>query len=335
MILFDKRWYGDHGIGRFARMIGEGLALPALPLLGSPSGAFDPFLLAWVLRSCNASDVFFSPGYNAPFLFRGVRLLTIHDLNHLDVPVSRSFLKTLYYELFIRLAISRAARVLTVSEFSRQRIVEWSGCSPEKVVNVGNGVDPAFNADVSPWQPGFSYFLCVSNRRAHKNEERLLRAFAAADLAPDVRLVLSGEATPELLQLAAALGLDERLVFRGRVPETELPSLYRGALALVFPSLYEGFGLPVIEAMACGTAVITANTTSMPEVAGNAALLVDPLSVSEIAAAMLRLHQDVLLRQELAARGLLRAQQFSWDAVAARVRAVLDGVALIERDAAR
>lgn len=88
-MLFDKRWYGDHGIGRFARVIGEGLALPALPLSGSPSAPADPLQLSWALRHCSTGDVFFSPGYNAPFFFRGRLLLTVHDLNHLDVPTSQ------------------------------------------------------------------------------------------------------------------------------------------------------------------------------------------------------------------------------------------------------
>jgi glycosyltransferase involved in cell wall biosynthesis len=113
--------------------------------------------------------------------------------------------------------------------------------------------------------------------------------------------------------------------FTGLVPEEKLPSLYRGAEALVFPSLYEGFGLPLLEAMACGTPVVTANTTALPEVAGRAALLVDPTSVEQIAEAMKRIVSDTSLRQQLREKGLARAAQFSWDSTTARVHELLTG----------
>jgi glycosyltransferase involved in cell wall biosynthesis len=263
-IFFDKRWYGDHGIGRFAREFGARINHIDATLSGSPSAPLDPLFMSLALRKLTPDDTFLSPGYNAPLSIKGRMIFTIHDLNHIDVTANRSLPKWLYYETCIKHGIKKSTHVLTVSNFSRQRIIEWSGCQPEKVINVGNGVDSAFHPSSTSWQSGYRYFLCIGNRRPHKNEERLLQAFAAANLPTDIRLVFSGEATPSLLQLATTLRVGERLVFRGRVPETELPTLYRGAIALLFPSLYEGFGLPVIEAMACATPVMKSNTTSLP-----------------------------------------------------------------------
>jgi glycosyltransferase involved in cell wall biosynthesis len=122
-----------------------------------------------------------------------------------------------------------------------------------------------------------------------------------------------------------AYQIRSRIDFVGAVPEAKLPSLYRGAEALIFPSLYEGFGLPVLEAMACGTPVVTANATAMPEVAGDAALLVDPNSVEQIARAMEQIVSDTTLRQQLRHKGLRRAAEFSWPSTAARVRELING----------
>jgi glycosyltransferase involved in cell wall biosynthesis len=214
--------------------------------------------------------------------------------------------------------------VLTVSEYSRQEIIRWAGLQPNRVVNVGNGVDDSYNPDVPSYAPGFDYLLCVSNRKAHKNELRIVEAFTRANIDPKIRLVFTGEPSNELSALCRQLNPGHRVVFAGPVPEADLPPLYRGALALIFPSLYEGFGLPVIEAMACGTPVLTSNTTSLPEIAGNAALLVNPMSLEQIAAGIESLCRDPQLREHLRRRGFNRAKQFRWDDVAAKVKAVLD-----------
>jgi glycosyltransferase involved in cell wall biosynthesis len=206
--------------------------------------------------------------------------------------------------------------------------LEWSGLPPESVVNVGNGVDPIYSPGGNIYAPGYRYFLCVSNRRGHKNEAGLLKAFAAVVVGNDVKLVLTGRPSPEVEAIIQEEELASRVVFTGLVPEDELPALYRGAIALVFPSFYEGFGLPVVEAMACGTPVITSDVTSLPEVAGGAALLVDPHSVQDIAAAMRRILTEPELGKELARKGVEQAKKFSWDDVAARIKTVLREVEL-------
>ncbi|MEP7098980.1 MAG: glycosyltransferase family 1 protein [Burkholderiales bacterium] len=322
-VVADKRWGGEHGIGRFSRKVLGQIAHRELDIGGRPMDPFDPIRLSIALRRIPRGNVFFSPGYNAPFLSNQRFLFTVHDLNHIDRPENSSVPKRIYYALVLKRACLRAAKVLTVSEYARQRIIRWSGVPDQQVVNVGNGVDDAFTPGSPAASSGRPYFLCVSNRRPHKNESRVLSALAASGLPADVELVLTGPPTQGLNDEIRARGLDGRVRFTGTVSDEELAELYRGAIGLVFPSLYEGFGLPVVEAMACGTPVITSTTTALPEIAGDAALLVDPMRVDEIAEAMTRLHDDQALRIRLREAGLRRATQFTWSSVADRVSAAI------------
>lgn len=170
------------------------------------------------------------------------------------------------------------------------------------------------------------YVICVSNRKGHKNESRLLDAFALAKLPADVKLVLTGTPDSALLARALSLNIGSRLVFSGNLDEERLADLYRGALFLIFPSLYEGFGLPIIEAFSCGTPVITSNVTAMPEIAGEAACLVDPNNVEDIANSIDDLYQSQDLRAALRKKGLIRARSFNWQAVVDRIRFTVDRV---------
>lgn len=323
MIYADQRWIGDHGIGRVARQVLANLQFHPVSLKSHPAAALDPLRLTLALRELTGQDLFYSPGYNNPLFCAAPCILTIHDLNHVDRPENSSFLKRFYYTTILKRACHRSVRILTVSEFSRKRIIEWAGVSAEKVVSIPCGVGPEFSPNVPPSSLSFPYLLCVSNRKAHKNEFRTVQAFARAQLAPEVRLVFTGEPTIELMSCIALCQVDDRVHFTGRVPDNDLPSLYRGATALVFVSLYEGFGLPVIEAMACGTPVITSNMCSLPEVAGNAAILVDPTSVELIAEAIERIVHDISLRRTLRERGFDRARCFTWIDAARQVHNVI------------
>ena len=323
MVMFDPRWSGDHGIGRVSRMLDKGLGLPHLIISGKPSSPFDPLRLLLSMLLLPKKCSVFSPGYNAPLFVVRPYIFTIHDLNHIDRPENSNFLKRLYYRFIMRRACHGAFRVLTVSEFSRQRIVSWAQVPAKRVVNISNGVDDCYRTDVEPYKPGYQYLLCVGNRKAHKNEARVLVAFSKAKIDSAIRLIFTGHSNNDLMLLCRQLGVENRVVFLGRVPEENLPGLYRGGLALVFPSLYEGFGLPVIESMACGTPVITSNTTSLPEVAGDAAILVDPLSVEQISVGIERLCSDMNLREILIKRGIQQAKKFRWDVVASNVQDVL------------
>ncbi len=323
MIFVDQRWIGDHGIGRFARHVLGELDHQPIQLASNPASPLDPWRLTRELRKLTSKDLFFSPGYNSPLSCPAPFVFTIHDLNHIDRPENSSPLKRIYYATILKRACQRAKLILTVSEFSRGRIIKWAGVSPEKVINVRCGVDSEYHPNVAPYRLAFPYFLCVSNRKAHKNEFRVVEAFALSGLATEMKLVFTGKPTALLTAYIERCQLTSKVHFTGLVPDTEFPSLYRSAQALVFPSLYEGFGLPVLESMACGTPVITANTSALPEVAGDAALLVDPTSVEEIVAAMKLIVNDSLVRFRLREKGLAQAARYSWESTATKVRSLL------------
>jgi glycosyltransferase involved in cell wall biosynthesis len=322
MIYADQRWIGDHGIGRFARHVLSGLNYRSVPLSGHPAAPLDTWRLSRVLANLTADDLFFSPGYNTPLFCAAPYIFTIHDLSHVFCPENSSPLIQLYYATVMKRACHRAAAILTVSEFTRGQIAEWSGVPGEKVFNVGCGVDSAYRPEGERYLP-FPYLLCVSNRKKHKNEFRIVDAFAKAPVDQRIKLVFTGDPTRPLSDWIERRGIAERVNFVGSVPEEKLPSLYRGATALIFASLYEGFGLPLVEAMACGTPVVTANVSAMPETAGDAALLVDPTSVEQIAEAIEQIVNNSNLRTQLKDRGLIRAARFSWQKTTRTVQEVL------------
>jgi glycosyltransferase involved in cell wall biosynthesis len=322
-VLFDARWIGNHGIGRFA---GEVKSL--LPNLVEfqrerrPWHPMDPVLLGmelWQMRP----KLFFSPGYNSPIGWPKPFVFTLHDLNHLCVQDNSNALKRAYYKYVIRPACHRAAFVLTVSEYSKREITAWAKIKEEKIINVGNGVGLPFATTGRKHEPGYPYLLYVGSRKPHKNLPRLLEAYSRSGVRRDVRLVLSGNPDQQMSGEINRLGLSGNVVFLKLDTERDLSDVYRGALAFVFPSLYEGFGLPPLEAMACGIPVLTSNLCSLPEVVGDAGLLVDPLDVEAIAEGIRGLVQDSHLRAELRQNGLLRAKEYSWEKTACRIREVL------------
>jgi len=322
--LYDARWLGVHGIGRFAAEVISRLSLRMHELRGpwGPAFPLDPLWVSWQIAK-QQPDVYFSPGYNPPLKSKVPFVFTVHDLNHLDVPDNSSLAKRLYYNHVIAPACRRAYKVLTVSEYSRQRILEWSGLETDRVINVGNGVGVEFSPNGEANKPDYSYFLYIGARKKHKNLRNLFIAFSEARLPNTVKLVLSGLPDKELVSLGEQLGIGERLVFVGEISGENLPSYYRGALALVLPSLYEGFGLPIVEAMACGTAVVTSDRTSMPEIAGDAGYLIDPESVSSITSALVRVIQNDDERSMRIRNGLIHVKKFSWAETAKKVEDVL------------
>ncbi len=320
MLLFDSRWEGPHGIGRFAKEVGRRLPhFERMSLSGVPSSPLDPFRLTRYLRSVRPA-LFVSPGYNAPLGTPCPFVFCVHDLNHLFMRQNSSALKRAYYRYVMKPALHRADVVLTVSEFTRRSICGWADLPESKVHNVGNGISGAFvPAGPTAWESQTQYFLYVGNHKSHKNFDRLLQAFALSGISGDYCLVSTGTPTAALSLRVDQLKLRDRVKFVGEVSDEKLASLYRGATALVLVSLYEGFGLPLVEAMACGTPVLTSNVASMPEVVGEAGILVDPSDIGAIAAALARLASDFDLRQLLAARGIARARSYSWDSTAGLV----------------
>lgn len=326
-ILYDARWIGNHGIGRFADELQrrlEGLIL--FDAQRRPWHPLDPLLLGATLWKSRPS-LFFSPGYNSPMGWPGQFIFTLHDLNHLCVPENSNSLKRAYYQYVIKPACHRAAFVLTVSEYSRSEIAAWSGVEYNRIVNVGNGVGAPFGATGDQYQPGYPYLLYVGSRKPHKNLFRLLQAYAMSGAPRELRLIVSGSSDSHTAMQVDRLGLRESVVFMEMNSAEFLATVYRGATAFLFPSLYEGFGLPPLEAMACGTPVMTSNVCSLPEVVGEAAVLVNPRSVEEIAGGITRIIADSNLRARLRERGLKRAALFSWDETARRTANILAAVA--------
>jgi glycosyltransferase involved in cell wall biosynthesis len=321
MMIFDARWEGSHGIGRFASELRNRLTeFSSASLEGRPSHPLDPFVLYRYLKRVTPS-LFFSPGYNPPVGRPCPFVFCVHDLNHLYVRENSSVLKRAYYRYIVRPAIHRAQRVVTGSEFSRSQICEWSGAEASQIVAVGYGVSDAFILN-GPRHGARNrpYFLCVGNQKIHKNTMRTMQAFASAFKNTEFLLLCTGMPSPQLQLEVERLGIGKQVEFVGAVSDEKLARLYRGALALAFVSLYEGFGLPIIESMACGTPVLTSTNTAMPEVAGSAAVLVDPYDVDAIAHGMRRLADDSELRQDLRDQGLQRSKLFSWEQTSMKVR---------------
>jgi glycosyltransferase involved in cell wall biosynthesis len=317
-ILCDARWSGPHGIGRFARNVLS--RLPEHTELKSgprPLSLLDPLWLSYQIAALRPS-AFFSPGFNSPAVSTRPLIITIHDLTHIQFPAFATWGRRLYYQFLVKPAAIRAVFVLTGSEYSRIQILKWSGLPETRVVNISYGVEPVFHPDGPSYEPGYPYILYVGNFRAHKNLHRLLAAFAQVDY-PELRLILTGDKTSELVQQLRTLKLEQRVQFAGTVSDEVLARLYRGAVLLIFPSLLEGFGLPALEAMACGTPVIASRTTALPEVVGEAGILIDPLDIDDMRRAIERVLGDAELQRRMRARGLARARQFSWDSVTKRV----------------
>jgi glycosyltransferase involved in cell wall biosynthesis len=321
-LVCDARWIGAHGIGRFAREVLQRLDHQPLPLSGSPAAPADPWRVGRVLRRLRPR-LYFTPGFNPPWRSPVPFVLTLHDLIHLNVPDRGRRLRRLYYQGLVRPAARRAAAVLTVSRHSAGRIAAWAGIDAARVIVVGNGVSSCFTPRGRVERPGWPYVLFVGSAKRHKNLAGLLAAWAAARLAPELRLVVAGPVTSAFLDGAAARDLEERVRFLGTVDDEALAGWYRGAEAVACPSLEEGFGLVPIEAMACGTPVLAAARSALPEVTGDAALLVDPERVADLARGLERVTGEEPLRGTLRQRGLERASAFDWEGVAQRVRAAL------------
>ena len=272
-------------------------------------------------------DVFYSPDFVLPPTLHATRtLLTVHDLSFLHYP--DAFVPSLreYLERVVPRSVARADRVLADSKSTRDDLVAYFGTPPEKVEVLYSGVDSRFRSEKAPGEEerlktkyGIEapYVLSVGTLQPRKNYVRLIKAFAKLPLA-NLQLVIAGGQGwlyEEIFVEAEKHG--DRVRVLGFVDDANLPALYRGAELFAFPSLYEGFGIPPLEAMACGVPVVCSNTSSLPEVAGDAALKVDPLDTDGLTEAMVQALKDANLRREMTDKGLAQAARFTW-AVAAR-----------------
>jgi glycosyltransferase involved in cell wall biosynthesis len=279
-------------------------------------------------------DLLHALAFVTPLLSPCPSVITVYDLSFLLYPESFKRFKRFYLGLFTRLSVRRARRIIAISKSTKHDVVRLLGVSPEKVDVVYCGIDQAFRPLPEDQVASFRskrglperFILFVGTIEPRKNVTRLIEAYADLRFAiRDLRLVIGGAKGwfyEDVFARVEELGLEGEVMFPGYIPVSELPLWYNAAELFVYPSLYEGFGLPPLEAMACGTPVVTANTSSLPEVVGeapgtgsqghSAGLTVDPLDVAGLAEAMRRVLGDEALRQEMRKRGLQRAKGFSW-----------------------
>jgi glycosyltransferase involved in cell wall biosynthesis len=271
-------------------------------------------------------DLFHSPHFMLPLVGPCPAVATIHDVIYLacqeDLP---SLVGRLYYRVMMKSALRLAARIITDSEFSRTDITARLHADPEKIEVIYPGVDPLFQRVCDPAQIESTlskygikgdYVLYTGIYKLRKNHAGLMRAFKSfLDNGGTAQLVIAGpmnEGEPALRRLASELGIADKVIFTGFVPDGDLPALYSAARVYACPSLYEGFGFTVLEAMAYGTPVVSSAATSLPEVGGDAALYADAQNPEEFAAALQRTFSDSALRSGMIEKGLKNAARFSW-----------------------
>jgi glycosyltransferase involved in cell wall biosynthesis len=343
----DARKLHDFGIGTYIQgLLGEfeQLGIPDELIAYAPSDAVRPAALPRVTWRTEAAppysltelwrlavharrdrlDLFHAPHYVCPPLLPCPAVVTVHDLIHLRFPrPRRRRLASLYARTMLRLATRRAARVITVSESTRADLVDRLGASPSRLRVIPNGVAARFRPAVKPGALDGElaalgvqspYLLFVGNPLPHKNLPRIIAAFAGLP-ATVGRLVVAGvrpEREAEVARELEAHAIATRSTVLAPLPSDSMPLLYQGATALVCPSLWEGFGLPALEAMACGTPVLASDRGGLGEVVADAALLVDPTNVDALREAMYNLAVHESSRAALRAAGLARARAFSW-----------------------
>ncbi len=297
-------------------------------------------LSAEMLR--HAPDVLFVPAHVLPLIHPRRSVVTVHDLGYLYYPDAHRDADRRYLDWSTRWNAHQAAAVLADSEATKADLIRAYGARSDRIHVVYLGRDERITRVANPlrlaevrakYDLAQRYFLYMGTLQPRKNLERVVQAFEAicgrGELA-DMQLVLAGRKGwlyDSLFARVEAAGLGERVVFPGYIPDEDVPALLSAAAAFVFPSLYEGFGIPVLEAGGCGVPVITSNTSSLPEVAGDAALLVDPHDVDAIAEAMYRVVTDPELAAELTRRGHENVKRFSWEKCARETLAVLESVA--------
>jgi len=289
----------------------------------------------WWELLLNPPDILWVPAHTLPLLpiRRRIKVIaTVHDVGFKRFPELYKPAQIWYHEITMRRIKARANLILTISEFSKQEIIGFYGLDPKKIKVVHLAYDAAayreqpterVKAVKEKYRLASPYLLYVGRLEKKKNIANIVKAFtlARADH-DDLKLVLagsSGNQYEEIKKIIRDLKLEREIILPGYVDQVDLPPLIAGAAAFVFPTLYEGFGLPILEAMAVGTPVITSNTLPHTEVGGEAALYADPQSPAELADAIIKVLEDDGFRQSLRAKGLVRAQEFSWSRTAEKI----------------
>jgi glycosyltransferase involved in cell wall biosynthesis len=286
-------------------------------------------------------DLYHSPDFTLPpTLPRTRTLLTVHDLSFVRDPDSAADSLRTFLSVVVPRSVARADHVLADSQATKEDLIELWATPADKVSVLYCGVDPRFRPVTDPaalsavrarYGLGHGPFiLSVSTLQPRKNYRRLIQAFVPlAEHHPELNLVIGGGKGwryDEILAEPDRLGIAGRVLFPGFVEDSDLPALYSAAMALAYPSLYEGFGLPVLEAMACGTPVIASDRSSLPEVTGDAGLQADPLDIEAWTVGMASLVEDTSLRERLVARGREQARRFDWNRAAGELLDIYRGL---------
>ena len=314
-----KRLYADLDIVR-----------PGRPLSGTEGHLWEQIYLPAAARG----RLLWSPNNTGPVTVSR-QICTIHDIIPVERPDWFNARFSAWYRWLLPRLVRRVRHVIAVSEFTKQRVLERFGVDPSKVTVVWNGVDAQYHPRTFEELrlmrrelniPSQHYLLCLGSLEPRKNLRRLLSAWQqiSPKLPSEIILVIAGKVGASGVFADAGLtSIPDRVHFTGYVKEDQLPALHSGALALVYPSLYEGFGLPPLEAMACGTPVVTSSGTSLTEVVGDAAVLVDPMDEMSIADGIRQIVEDSALRERLRELGMARAKNITWERSAKETRKVL------------
>ncbi len=275
-----------------------------------------------LLRSIKA-DLFHAPSFMAPLVCPCPLVMTIHDLNHMVLPQFYTPFHQFYYQIVVRSCIRNSEYILTVSQFSKDEIVRNLSIDEEKIFVTYNGVSENYRPvedkeylkyvrDI--YELPEKFVLCVSNNKPHKNVHQLVRAYCFSNV--EIPLVLACEVDSNIIRIAENYGKKHLLYFSKFIHEEHLPSVYSMTELFVYPSTYEGFGLPPLEALSCGAPVVVARSSSLPEVVGSAAIFANPFDYQDIAKALEVGVSDTELRNKLKATGVVHARKFSWQSMA-------------------
>jgi len=301
------------------------LGINSVPVITTTERSFSrymPFSPHWM----GGFDLYHQPNY-IPHVFNGKIVTTVHDMSHRIFPQYHPRRRVLLLRAF-ESRLRQATRIITVSEHARGEIVELLGVSEDKVTVTYEGAGSQYKPLSISWEKQVEFqakynlperfLLYVGTIEPRKNLERLIEAYhyyKQEEPNSELKLVLAGGKGwlyEGIFTRVQELQLEQDIVFTGYIDGEDLPFLYNMAIAFVYPSLYEGFGLPPLEAMSCGTPVISSNASSIPEVVGEAGILIDPYQVNDLAAAIYKVAGSLSLQDELSRKGLERAQLFSW-----------------------